>query len=368
MIFDISDKAFKDMLNDKTLFLPHSWDGVYFNNALEELFGYYIMQLKDLALKEKNASLESCIRPIEEVCRLLIRSVNHYLNGFPSRAYDTFEDAMELLNMHPLKIYQKSATEYFKDYHSDPLNLFRAVRVEKFARYDRSRVFHTPYNLRSKVSTCRYSIAGCPSLYLGTSLKLCCEEIHAKPFKEFVLASNFKLERRFEANNINIRVIELGLKPQDFIENLAENQRNRRQINYSLLESRAVRKSYLFWYPLIAACSFIRKNKKDPFAAEYIIPQLLMQWVRCEIEKGNRNNDELIGIRYFSCASAPASDMGFNYVFPTNGKQLAHGLPYCSVLARAFRLTNPIYIHQFDSIQDCEDDLRNRNDYDFVGN
>lgn len=42
--------------------------------------------------------------------------------------------------------------------------------------YSRTRVLHTPYNLRSKVSTSRYSIAGYPSLYLGTSLQLCCKE------------------------------------------------------------------------------------------------------------------------------------------------------------------------------------------------
>ena len=85
-----------------------------------------------------------------------------------------------------------------------------------------------------------------------------------------------------------------------------------------MLENSSVRAAYLLWYPLIAARSYISVSKKDPFAAEYIIPQLLMQWVRCEIGSQPGIEDEynqLIGIRYFSCASQKASETGFNYVF-----------------------------------------------------
>lgn len=45
-------------------------------------------------------------------------------------------------------------------------------------------------------------------------------------------------------------------------------------------------------WPLIAACSIKVKNESDNFKPEYIIPQLLLQWVR--------NNDEIDGIRYKS--------------------------------------------------------------------
>ena len=128
-----------------------------------------------------------------------------------------------------------------------------------------------------------------------------------------------------------------------------------------------VRSAYLLWYPLIAACSFIRTNKNDPFAAEYIIPQLLMQWVRSEINsKEHEDIDNLTGIRYFSCASVRASDMGFNYVFPTSGQQKSSDLPYCSVLTRAFCLTKPVYIHEYDDIRTCEWKLSKSNDYDHI--
>lgn len=130
-----------------------------------------------------------------------------------------------------------------------------------------------------------------------------------------------------------------------------------------MLENASVRAAYLLWYPLIAACSYIRVNKKDPFAAEYIIPQLLMQWVRCEIGSQPGIEDEynqLIGIRYFSCASQKASETGFNYVFPTSGKQKYPDLPYCSVLAKSFYLSSPVYVHEFEHLYECEQHLRKK--------
>ena len=162
----------------------------------------------------------------------------------------------------------------------------------------------------------------------------------------------------------------MGVKPQDFLNIEHYNERHERRINNSLLENASVRAAYLLWYPLIAACSYISVSKKDPFAAEYIIPQLLMQWVRCEIGSQPGIEDEysqLIGIRYFSCASQKASETGFNYVFPTSGKQKSPDLPYCSVLAKSFYLSNPVYIHEFEHLYECEQHLRKKGDFDLIG-
>ena len=312
------------------------------------------------------------VESINLICCLLLKAVDHYLNGFPSKAYSSLEQVMDLLMDKPLKIYQKSVMEQFVPHgcyiNGDDLKLFRVVSVEDNKPYPRERVFHTPYNLRSKVSTSRYSIAGYPSLYLGTTLALCCEEIHMNPHQNFTLASMFELERTLEYTNTNIRIIELGVKPQDFLSINNDNENNERRIPNSLLKDNAVRSAYLLWYPLIASCSYIRTNKNDPFAAEYIIPQLLMQWVRNEIGSNKDNEyDQLVGIRYFSCASVKASNMGFNYVFPTSGKQKSAELPYCSVLSKSFRLTNPVYIHEYDNLRTCEWWLKKQNDFDFIG-
>ncbi len=232
--------------------------------------------------------------------------------------------------------------------------------------YDRTRVFHMPYDLRSKVSTSRFSIAGYPSLYLSTSLELCCEEIKCNEKNARIIASAFKIGRKKENQRIGIQVIELGIKPQDFfdLDNINGNKRLKRV--RLVLKKRKTKSNYLIWFPLIAACSFIRKEKEDPFAAEYIIPQLLMQWLRNEINKKGNIRTKLIGIRYFSCASSEASNMGLNYVFPTSGEVESEIYPYCALLTKTFRLTKPVYINEYESVLKCEEELIQFDDKEYL--
>ena len=371
MIFDISDQEFRHILEDEKLYLPIRWDGRDFVQTLETQFQYYLNRVERKANRKSPVPGSSRVHfdNIKRICGLLTEAVKHHLNGFPSRAYDSFKDAMELCMLQPLKTYHKSVLEQFEASNRNDLNLFRVTAVDDNRPYPRERVFHTPYTMRSKVSTTRYSIAGYPSLYLGTSLELCCQEIHYNPHHGFALASVFELERVPEYSHTHISVIDLGIKPQDFIgETGIETNSRRRRVNSELLGDRDIRSAYLLWYPLIAACSYIRVNKEDPFAAEYIIPQLLMQWVRSEMsERTQEDYAQLMGIRYFSCASVRASDMGFDYVFPTSGKWKSSSLPYCAVLAKALRVSEPVYIHEFDSITACERHLKDAADLDFIG-
>lgn len=373
MILDISDSTFKQIFSDQRLFLPIQWDGTDFAGTLEKLFSIYINNIeRNVSAEDLNRNHAGSTHVIKQICGLIKNSVGSYLDGFPSKAYIEVEKAMQILVRTPLKIYQKSIFDQLDDTEdrvlNDNLALYRLVCVDDYAPYGRARVFHTPYTLRSKVSTSRYSIAGYPSLYLGTSLQLCAEEVSYNLRRSFALASRYKIERCIEYNNTEVDVIELAVKPQDFTgvrRNRESNQTSRRIISPGLLNNPSVRDAYLLWYPLIAACSYIRTNKKDPFAAEYIVPQLLMQWVRSEIQYPNNSDyDKLIGIRYFSCASKRASDLGFNYVFPASGKQHSGQYPYCPVLMKAFRLTAPKYVHESGSIEECSRDLLFETDFE----
>lgn len=364
MIIDISDSTFRNILDDKQLFLPLKWDGRDFSITLERLFNRYINKLESINQENSFDKVRVNIEDIKSVCGLIRTALNHYLDGFPSRAYNSFCQAMNILMKNQLKVYQKSYPSNINNI-DDDLDLFRVVCVDENILYNRCRVFHTPYNLRSKVSTNRYSIAGYPSLYLATNLDLCCEEIHYNPHSVLALASRYKLERNEEYNNTHISVIELAVKPQDFLEYRNNNDYNKRRF-WNLLNDSETKSAYLLWYPLIAACSFIRPNKRDPFAVEYIIPQLLMQWVRIKISKQMNDCDQLIGVRYFSCASIKASDMGFSYVFPVSGKQKSAQYPYCPILMKAFKLTEPHYISEYNSISECEWALKSERNLNYI--
>lgn len=363
----VSISKFNSVFSGNKFDLPIRWDGKNFVDFLKKIYEEYVYsicsnnedscklvtEIEGCSLHDKCIIATNCdCENIKQICNDILEVVNEYLCGFPAEAYKKFEKTMQILFKNPLKIYKKSGWSAAFDY-GDPLHLFRVVNVSEDINHHRTRVFHTPFTLRSKVSTSRYSIAGFPSLYLGTCIDLCMEEIHNNPYSNYAICSRFELIRDLVQTDTEIDVIELGIKPQDFFVDIDKSNDyydfvNHRKINIDLLQSKTVKKAYLLWYPLIAACSFIRANKQDPFAPEYIIPQLLMQWIR-----KHYNGNRLMGIRYFSCSSERASDLGFNYVFPTSGKP-CDSTPYCSVLSKSFKLTNPIFIHEFNDTNDCQ--------------
>ena len=273
MIFDISDYKFKRIFEDTFFHLPIRWDGRDFSETLSNLYDRYLDRLRLLLPKDY-------IKDIQRDCDLIIRAVNHQLNGFPSKAYNSMEKLMSRMIVSPVVDHFRNSIDVLQDGKSielEPLYLFRATTVPDNQPYPRERIFHTPYNLRSCVSTNRYSIAGFPSLYLGTSLELCCEEIHLNPHKGFGIAARFEPNGYQMYQDRPISFIDLAIKPQDFLRIQVDNSSKKgRRVNEETLLNPDARGAYLFWYPLIAACSFIRVNRDTPFAAEYIIPQLLM--------------------------------------------------------------------------------------------
>lgn len=355
MIVNISDEQFKHIMDNSKLNLPIRWDGKNFEKSLYNLFSLYLQELR-VSQNQSDDRLRNItvdIYNIKSICNLILDCVKIYHNGFPAYSYEVLSQVMKKLIQTPLKVYQKNGC--LQPIITDNLYLFRLRKVNDNTNHSRREIFHVPASARSDISTCRYSIAGYPSLYLTTSIKLGLEEI-AKSRKN-VIVSRFKLNRNI--SDLNIRVLELGIKPQDFYENREQNwneRLSRRYLRDVDLYSNKIRSNYLLWYPLIASCSFIRANKDTPFSSEYIVPQLLMQWVRGQIGGNN-----LMGIRYFSCASVRASDMGFDYVFPVSNTDYEDN--YCSILRDSFSLTEPVFIKEYDSIKQCEVELINSFDF-----
>ncbi|EMS71287.1 hypothetical protein [Ruminiclostridium cellobioparum] len=358
MVINIDKPDFIRIMGCNFLDLPQRWDGKDFYITLTNLFNKYL----DLISHFKGIDIVK----IQNICDCLLRCIECYHKGFPSKAYIKMNETMKVLGTEPLRKYNK--TGIIDNDFEETLNLYRIRNIQPNIKYERKDIFHTPYNLRSKVASCRYSISGYPSLYLGTSIKLCCEETKISSLNDLTIAALFRFDRNIRNNgNLNIEVIELGIKPSDFIVfNRGERYKTDSYADAITIDKRLRRDhldeidltnplkmiSYLYWYPLIAACSFIRVCKSDPFASEYIIPQLLMQWVRAKVSQ-----NKLVGIRYFSCASIRASEFGFNYVFPVSGKEKFGKENYCSVLRRAFILTMPRYIYEYSSIKGCEEAL-----------
>ena len=98
------------------------------------------------------------------------------------------------------------------------------------------------------------------------------------------------------------------------------------------LSDREIMSRIICW-PLIAASSVQVKIPDMPFIPDYIVPQLLLQWLR--------NNKNFDGLRYFSTRinridHSPWAAM--NYVFPVK-EVTSEG--YCQKLQNKFYLTAP---------------------------
>ena len=338
---------FRDVFNNEKFSLPIRWNGLNFVDELSEIYELYHSTISNIFLTSD--SLRSLSADIKHVCNEILRSVKEYFNGRPSQAFSIFDDIFKLTLMEnqfsiyntfydPSILQNKNKTGRSK--------LFRVRKVNENRQFQRKDIFHIPFSLRSKVGSDRYSIAGYPSLYLSSSLELCLEEMNYDFNPGRYICSRFEM-----VNESNVRIIELGIKPTDFF---GKNETSKRftLINKSLLQDEEVLKNYYLWFPLIVACSFMRVNKGDPFAAEYIVPQLLMQSIR-----NFKTNGVFMGIRYFSCASYYSSELGFNYVLPTNYDE--NVCDFCPVLSKSFLLTKPFHLNEYKNPTICEMALRN---------
>ena len=187
--------------------------------------------------------------------------------------------------------------------------------------------------MRHKVGRHRYGIAGFPCLYLGDSLELCVSELRTPPNQ---------LRRRAAAefavkSGTQVNLLDFGYRPGALADiahgREIEDAKPNGKANPALI---AFLVSYATCWPLIAASSIKVSHDKSPFIHEYIVPQLILQWLM--------QNSDVHGIRYFSSRFNP-EPKGLkgtvNYVFPAvhpGGPQ--HG--FSPKLKSLFEWTDPI--------------------------
>ncbi|MGJ1194613.1 RES domain-containing protein [Sphingobacterium siyangense] len=186
-------------------------------------------------------------------------------------------------------------------------------------------MFHIPFEKRNIVSTQRFSIPGLPSLYLANSIYVAWEELKRPDYNQI------QAVRLTNQRELNL----LDLTTDIYREHSCSNVSNLRRNENELLNKVMV-------WPLIAACSIKVQHSSDPFKPEYIIPQLLMQWIKRE-----RDVD---GIKYSSTNINPSSKHNahlYNVVIPVKSTKRDSGL--CQDLIDIFFTTPtlPFQLKQF---------------------
>ncbi len=231
-------------------------------------------------------------------CSAILRTVQCHYKGHVSKAYRIFERCLNRNSGYVnqlCSILQKPGASTidslyrFRSASKKGLNLFRYKLKNFFSRsckgnYDHNQMFHIPLHLRNVVQTYRYSIPGVPCLYLATNLYTCWNELNQISVTEL------------EATKINVKA------PVRFF-NMAYNHQNIKQ-NAMLLEHPAngyknvtlmnFVEAWIALFPFIVSCSVRTRKYHGPtnFIHEYIVPQMLMQYI--SISK------EIDGVRYLS--------------------------------------------------------------------
>lgn len=197
-----------------------------------------------------------------------------------------------------------------------PLNskFYRARKNDKH-QFVKEDLFHIDFQSRHLVSTNRYSVPGFPALYLADTTYTCWEEFDRYRLRELWFS-------RIE-NQRDLKIIKFE-RIHDFL--------NEMEINPSM-NHHELFGSYLLAFPLTIACTVKAQFPHGNFKPEYIISQLLLQYIS--------KNDTIDGIKF------PSSKINYddlinvkcyNYVFPVK-KITEKG--YCEKLMETFFITQP---------------------------
>jgi len=165
--------------------------------------------------------------------------------------------------------------------------------------------FHIPFELRGKIKTQRFSIPGFPSLYLGNSSYVCWEELNRPNLNDFQIVRLKNTQR--------LKVIDLSPPKGN----------NKTPYEYY---------KYLMIWPFVFASSVRVRNYDDYFKPEYIIPQLLLQWVR----KNNRIDGISYQTTHINFNESSSKGEFLNIVLPVKENK-TRGL--CSELENKFLMT-----------------------------
>lgn len=317
------NEMLEEIYSDDTLMPPCTLEGDIISDFNRRCV-HYIKVLE----KYRNENLTSLridllIKRVKTIQEGIITSLQDFLAGDIKKAHDDFEETFSdnLINKHILR-----ATILLKDICNDCQPLYR-VRKSDIPLTNREEIFHIPFSNRHLVSAQRYSVAGLPCLYLGSSLYVCWQEMNKPDFDKLYISS-------FTSEDIKSKVL-------NFAPHLTVSTNINRNIKdqEKLIESNRIKSSYLVLWPLIISCSYIKKHANSSFTQEYIIPNLLMQWI------SQRSQSPIVGIAYSSTRMKKITDskLSINVVFPPKAtyKQMKNS-DYCPRLSSLFQFTPPI--------------------------
>jgi hypothetical protein len=314
----------KDIDDNKSIFtIPTVYSSIYFPELVEKRLEDYYDFLTDYnigkrlntifrTVEHQDSSKDlSLLTRVRSFIKAINNSVSNYYDGFTSKAYDGFGTSLNNI----IEFHNNVAVSYV-----EPNESFYKIRVDNsLLLKNRADNFHIPFNLRHFCATQRYSIPGLPSIYLGSTSYLSYEELGRPNISTSYIS-------RFETKKM-IRIIEIQTV-YNFLDSYGAGE---------LIDRFKHVLRYLILFPLYFTTTIRVVEAGSSFKTEYIIPQLLMQFIGAS----NKEDDAIRGVKF------PSSKLNyftlddhrhFSYVFPivTSNKS-----GFCSYLSSVFHLSKP---------------------------
>lgn len=255
-------------------------DSDYLSSLKEKLNEFYDYLNNKFAFNQEGDLLKT----VKENNELIIEAVSLYYKGDISSAKNNIgnilsvyaDDSDGLIVSELDKNYAfrgvapfdflKYGNDNYEEQENYELSFFKARNNLVTNRED---MLHIPLNKRGLVRTQRFSIAGIPCLYLGTTSYVCWLELD-KPNDNNFYVSSYK----FNDEGKKLKILNLVI-----FEALINGIFNR-----GMDKENSIRKTkqldFIKLWPLVCATSFCVKNGQDGFRSEYIVSQLIMQLLK----------------------------------------------------------------------------------------
>lgn len=285
---------------------------LHFRKRMRHALSIYKVLLNDF-VKELPVERETLLKDVEFIIEKINKMVENCMAGRTSTGYAQLANLLRTIERGNRIIPKIDIKKTILQFDSN-VNFYRIRILNSIIDVPRKEMFHIPLDMRGIIKTQRYSIPGYPCLYLGYSIYGCWEEMHQPPTHTCAVS-------RF-TNTIPLNFIDLTIPSKEDFKN----------------------PEYLKLLPLIIA-SMIQVAETDAtYKPEYIVPQLLMEWVLKNREyMDNGNKTTIHGIAYTSTRKHDGFDFPnhvfINYAIPVFSVGMDR--KYCKKLCEYFKLTLP---------------------------
>lgn len=289
-----------------------------FRVVMKEHLGAFRKHLENLDAGEQPIGWNGTKVRAKQLCDAIERAIDNEYKGIRHSAYSAIKNQLDGYKTKNVEIVGLAYNENIVPVAQGTVTYrMRKVELEEQRKLKAKDMFHVPLDKRGLVATQRYSVPGYPCLYLAHNVYGCWEEM-GRPDFGTVMISKFVSQTEFKVLDLRIP---------------------------SKAKWDASMEKCVQFFPLVLASMVQVKNNKDTYKPEYLIPQLLTEWVISHNRDKSGPDDEILGIMYTSAQKN--DDFNFpdysydNYAIPVL-KPLS-SKKYCNRLESIFHLTAPTY-------------------------